>query len=67
MAKNHQDKENETKNSREEDGCLKSIKDSNVNDLSQESIGVGPTQNFEDDKKETTNLSKGEVSFLFSK
>ncbi|KAF5479659.1 hypothetical protein F2P56_000463, partial [Juglans regia] len=40
MTKNHQDKENKTKNSREEDGCLKSIKEGNVNDLSQESIGV---------------------------
>lgn len=67
MTKNHQDNENETKNSREEDGCLKIIKEGNVNDSSQESIGVGPIQNFEDDKKETTNLSKGEVSFRFSK
>ncbi|XP_035549583.1 titin-like isoform X18 [Juglans regia] len=63
MTKNHQDKENKTKNSREEDGCLKSIKEGNVNDLSQESIGVGPNQNFEDDKKETTNLSKGETFY----
>ncbi|XP_041003765.1 titin isoform X21 [Juglans microcarpa x Juglans regia] len=63
MPKNHQDRENETKDSREEDGCLKSIKEGNVNDLSQESIGVGPTQNFEDDKKETTNLSKGETFY----
>ncbi|XP_042969934.1 titin isoform X24 [Carya illinoinensis] len=62
MTKNHQDNENETKNSREEDGCLKIIKEGNVNDSSQESIGVGPIQNFEDDKKETTNLSKGETA-----
>lgn len=65
ITKNHQDNKNETKNSREEDGCLKSIKEGNVDDLSQESIGGGPTQNY-DDKKETTN-TKGEVSFVFTK
>ena len=59
-TKIYQDSEKETKISREEDGSLEIMKEGQVNELSPESIGKGPIQDFEEDEKEAY---KDEVSF----
>ncbi|XP_050271124.1 uncharacterized protein LOC126714798 isoform X48 [Quercus robur] len=51
-TKIYQDSEKETKISREEDGSLEIMKEGQVNELSQESIGKGPIQDFKEDEKE---------------
>lgn len=59
-TKQYQDSEKETKVSREEDGSLEIMKEGQVNELSPESIGKGPIQDFKEDEKEAY---KDEVSF----
>ncbi|XP_030953848.1 uncharacterized protein LOC115976593 isoform X36 [Quercus lobata] len=51
-TKIYQDSEKETKISREEDGSLEIMKEGQVNELSHESIGKGPIQDFKEDEKE---------------
>ncbi|KAL0014384.1 hypothetical protein SO802_001453 [Lithocarpus litseifolius] len=50
-TKIYQDIEKETKISREEDGSLEIMKEGQVNELSPESIGKGPIQDFKEEEK----------------
>ncbi|KAL4653369.1 hypothetical protein ACB092_01G297600 [Castanea dentata] len=51
-TKKYQDSEKETKISREEDGSLEIMKEGQAKELSPESIGKGPIQDFKEDEKE---------------
>ncbi|XP_065626016.1 uncharacterized protein LOC136066080, partial [Quercus suber] len=51
-TKIYQDSEKETKISREEDGSLEIMKEGQINELSPESTGKGPIQDFKEDEKE---------------